>query len=389
MIKTVLMSSITGLTFYSSNLGLFMNLASYSRKYAASKLIATALFATSALPFTTLAQGLPAEVVRAQEQIVPTRIEAVGTLKANESLILRPENTGRIDSIHFSEGSFVKKGSTLIHFDDGLYKAQVAEARARVLLSKTEFDRVDQLFNKGATSGTNRDSALAQLQINQAQLDQAKISLDKMTLKAPFSGIVGLRQFSLGDYITAGSDMLNIVDISKMKLDFKIPEIYLPQVKLGQKLDIKLASFPTEVLTGEVVALSPQISEQGRNILIRASLPNNNNMLRPGLFAKVQLLVKEESNIIVPEQAIIPQGSQFMVYLYKDDKVTPAPIKILKRFQGQVAISGINPGDVVITAGQLKLQPGSPITPIFVDGSAAENKTPDASQSAEKPAGQE
>lgn len=366
-----------------------MNLLSSSRKRAVSKLAVATLFATSALPFTALAQGLPAEVVHAKEQIIPTRIEAVGTLKANESLILRPENTGRIDSIRFNEGSFVKKGSPLIHFDDALYKAQVAEARARVLLSQTEFDRVDKLFNKGATSGTNRDSALAQLQINLAQLDQAKISLDKMTLKAPFSGIVGLRQFSPGDYIVAGSDMLKIVDISKMKLDFKIPEIYLPQVKLGQTLDIKLASFPTHVLTGEVVALSPQISEQGRNILIRASLPNNNNMLRPGLFAKVQLLVKEESNIIVPEQAIIPQGGQFMVYLYKDDKVTPAAIKIIKRFQGQVAITGINAGDVVITAGQLKLQPGSPITPIFVDGSAPESKAPDASQSAEKPAEQE
>jgi len=209
-----------------------------------------------------------------------------------------------------------------------------------------------------------------------------------MTLKAPFSGIVGLRQFSPGDYITAGSDMLKIVDISTMKLDFQIPEIYLPQVKPGQKLEIKLASFPAQALAGEVVAISPQISEQGRNILVRASLPNHKNMLRPGLFAKVQLLVNEEASITVPEEAIIPQGGQFMVYLYKDEKVTPAPIKIVKRFQGQVALTGINEGDIVITAGQLKLQPGSPITPIFVDGTTSEKKVPQA-PAAEKPAEQE
>ena len=351
-----------------------MNSIFSSPKRTVSKLALATIFAASSLPFTAFAQGLPAEVVHAKEQVIPTHIEAVGTLKANESLILRPENTGKIDAIRFTEGSFVKKGSPLVHFDDAIYKARAAEAKARVLLSKTEFQRVDKLFNKGATSGTNRDAALAQLQINLAQLDQAEISLDKMTLKAPFSGIVGLRQFSPGDYITAGSDMLKIVDISTMKLDFKIPEIYLPQIKSGQTLGIKLASFPTQTLTGKVVAISPQISQQGRNILIRARLPNYNNMLRPGLFAKVQLLIKEETYITVPEEAIIPQGGQFMVYLYKDDKVTPAPITIIKRFQGQVALTGINAGDIVITAGQLKLQPGSPITPIFVDGSTPETQ---------------
>lgn len=388
MIKIVLIALIIALTFLSF-IRPIMNSKFSNPKRALSNLALATIFAASSLPFSALAQGLPAEVVHAKEQIIPTHIEAVGTLKANESLILRPENTGRIDAIRFVEGSFVKKGSPLVHFDDAIYKAQVAEAEARVLLSKTEFHRVDKLFNKGAASGTSRDSALAQLQINLAQLDQAKVSLARMTLKAPFSGIVGLRQFSPGDYIIAGSDMLKIVDISKMKLDFQIPEIYLPQVKSGQKLEIKLASFPTQTLTGEVVAISPQISEQGRNILIRASLPNHNNMLRPGLFAKVQLLIKEESYITVPEEAIIPQGGQFIVYLYKDDKVTPAPITIIKRFQGQVALTGINAGDVVITAGQLKLQPGSPITPIFVDGSTDKANPPQEKPSAEKQAEQE
>ena len=366
-----------------------MNSTSSNPKRVFSKIALATLFATACLPFMAIAQGLPAEVVHAKEQIIPTYIEAVGTLKANESLILRPENTGRVDVISFTEGSFVKKGTPLVHFDDAIYKAQVAETEARVLLSKTEFRRVDKLFNKGAASGTSRDSALAQLQINLAQLDQAKVSLARMTLKAPFSGIVGLRQFSPGDYIVAGSDMLKIVDISTMKLDFQIPEIYLPQVKSGQKLEIKLASFPTHSLIGEVVAISPQISEQGRNILVRASLPNHNNMLRPGLFAKVQLLIKEDVSITVPEEAIIPQGGQFMVYLYKDEKVTPAAIKIIKRFQGQVALTGINVDDIVITAGQLKLQPGSPITPIFVDGSVPKANPPQEKQPAEKQAEQE
>lgn len=332
------------------------------------KFAISTLFIASYLPLSAHA-GLPAEVVHATEQRIPTYIEAVGTLKANESLILRPEVTGRIDQISFAEGTLVEKGSPLIHFDDSLFAAQVDEAKARVSLSETEYRRVNKLFKNGATSETTRDSALAQMRINEAQLDQAKITLKKMTLRAPFNGIVGLRQFSPGDYITAGSDMLEIVDINSMKLDFRIPEIYLPQVAIGQTLSISLSAFPGESFTGAVTAISPQISEQGRNILVRALLPNDDKKLRPGLFSKVQLLVNEENLIVVPEQALIPQGTGFLVYLYKDEKVTPVPVQLGQRQKGTIALTGINAGDVVITAGQLKLQPGSPITPIFVDGS--------------------
>ena len=109
------------------------------------------------------------------------------------------------------------------------------------------------------------------------------------------------------------------------------------------------------------------ISEQGRNILVRAILPNADKTLRPGLFAKVQLLVKQQEMIVIPEQALIPQGNSFLVYVYKDEKVTPVPVQLGQRLKGSIAITGIEEGDVVITAGQLKLQPGSPITPIFTD----------------------
>jgi membrane fusion protein (multidrug efflux system) len=179
-----------------------------------------------------------------------------------------------------------------------------------------------------------------------------------------------LRQFSPGDYITAGADMLEIVDIDSMKLDFRIPEVYLPQVAKGQSLIISLTAFPGEKFEGKVTAISPQISEQGRNILIRALLKNTGKKLRPGLFAKVQLLVNEQSLIVIPEEALIPQGQGFLVYTYKDDKVTPVPVQLGQRLKGSIAVTGLNQGDVIITAGQLKLQPGSPITPIFVDGTA-------------------
>jgi membrane fusion protein (multidrug efflux system) len=367
-----------------NNLGLIMNTTFSRHKRRLSTLALSSLLLSLTLSANTSAQGLPAEVVRASEQNVPTYIEAVGTLKANESLILRPEITGRVQKITFSEGHEVNKNATLVQFDASMYRARVNEAKARVKLSEAEYQRVNKLFKNGAISETQRDSALAQMQINEAQLEQSQVSLEKMTLRAPFTGIVGLRQFSPGDYITAGADMLEIVDINSMKLDFRIPEIYLPQVAQGQTLSINLSAFPGEAFEGKVTAISPQISEQGRNILVRALLPNKDKKLRPGLFAKVQLLVKQENLIVIPEEAIIPQGKGFLVYIYKDDKVTPMPVQLGQRMRGSVVISGINVGDVVITAGQLKLQPGSPITPIFVDGSAP---APDSGK--KQPAGQE
>ena len=337
----------------------------YKRRFSA--LTLSSVLLTLTMSANTFAQGLPAEVITASKQSVPTYIEAVGSLKANESLILRPEITGRIDKIAFTEGNLVKKDTALVHFDASMYRAQVNESKARVALSEAEYQRVNKLFKNGAISETHRDSALAQMQINEAQLEQAQVTLQKMTLRAPFTGIVGLRQFSPGDYVMAGTDMLEIVDIDSMKLDFRIPEIYLPQVAQGQTLSINLSAFPSEAFEGKVIAISPQISEQGRSILVRAILPNKDKKLRPGLFAKVQLLVKQEDLIVVPEEALIPQGNGYLVYLYKDDKVTPAPVQLGQRMKGTIAISGIEEGDVVITAGQLKLQPGSPITPIFVD----------------------
>ena len=347
-----------------------MNTTFTRHKRRLSTLALSSVLLSLTLSANTFAQGLPAEVVHANKQNVPSYIEAVGSLKANESLVLRPEITGRVETITFTEGQEVKKDATLVQFDAAMYRAQVNEAKARVALSETEYQRVNKLFKNGSISETVRDSAKAQMQINEAQLEQAQVSLNKMTLRAPFTGIVGLRQFSPGDYITAGADMLEIVDIDSMKLDFRIPEVYLPQVAKGQSLIISLTAFPGEKFEGKVTAISPQISEQGRNILIRALLKNTDKKLRPGLFAKVQLLVNEQSLIVIPEEALIPQGQGFLVYTYKDDKVTPVPVQLGQRLKDSIAVTGLNHGDVIITAGQLKLQPGSPITPIFVDGTA-------------------
>lgn len=339
-----------------------------------SSLIAAVLMFSSLT--TTAAEGqpgLPAEVVKTRKDTVTNDINAVGTLRGNETVTLRPELTAIVKSIDFEEGSKVKKGSLLVQLDDDQYRAQVKEAEARVRQSDAENRRVQKLFRNGVGSETDRDTTLASMEINQAQLELAKINLAKTRIAAPFDGITGLRMFSPGDYINAGTELLEVVDISRMKVDFAIPEIHLTRIAVGQPLDVSLDAFPTETFKGKITAISPLIDEKGRSIRVRGEIDNSDGRLRPGLFAQIRLTTSSEQSLTLPEEALIPQGNQYFVYRVKDKTIEIVPVKIQQRKNTRVAVTGpLNEGDVVVTAGQLKLRPGAPVTPIFVDGSKAD-----------------
>lgn len=315
-------------------------------------------------------QGLPAEVITLKEQTVASNIYSIGTLEADESVLLRPELTGKIISIPFKEGGKVKKGDTLVQLDDAQYRAQVTEAEARVKQSDSENRRVQKLFTKGVGSETDRDSTQATMKINTAQLDMAKINLEKTRIRAPFDGITGLRYFSPGDYVNAGSELVQLVNIDKMKVDFSIPEIHLLNVSVGQSFTIISPAFPGREFVGKVSAISPVIDEKARSISVRGMVDNKEGVLRPGLFAEVVLTTDSKTALSVPEEALIPQGNQYFVYRVIEQKIDMVPITIIQRKKGAVAIAGpLSAGDVIVTAGQLKLQPGSPVTAIFIDGS--------------------
>lgn len=333
-------------------------------------LIPTLLLSISGAHAAEGPQGLPAEVITLQESSMDSNIHSIGTLEADESVVLRPELTGKIIAIPFREGVRVKKGDVLVQIDDAQYRAQVAEAKARVTQSDSENRRAQKLFKQGVGAETDRDLAQANMEINDAQLEMAKINLQKTRIVAPFDGITGLRKFSPGDYINAGTELVQLVNIDKMKVDFSIPEIHLQEVRVGQTFGISLPAFPGRTFVGEISAISPVIDAKGRSISVRGIVNNKEGILRPGLFAEVLLTTNSTSALTVPEEALIPQGSQYFLYRVVDQKIDMVPITILQRKKGSVAISGpLKAGDVIVTAGQLKLQPGSPVTAIFVDGS--------------------
>lgn len=306
----------------------------------------------------------PVEAVEVRVEMVSDEVSAVGTLRSNESVIIRPEIAGRISVIHFDEGEPVEADQTLVSLDDSTHQAELADARATLNLAERTFKRLDELFQKGSTSARERDEALARMESARAALQLFQARLEKTDVNAPFSGILGLRRVSPGDYVTPGQDLVNLEDIDPIKVDFRIPERYLSSLATGQIIRVRVDAFPERAFEGEVYAIDPQIDPAGRSIAIRARIENGDRVLRPGLFARVRLIVDERPDaLVVPEQALVPRGEQRYVFKVVDGKAALTEVQLGQRRAGEVEIlAGLSEGETVITAGQLKIRDGSAVS---------------------------
>lgn len=316
----------------------------------------------------------PVEAVKVRVEMVSEQVSAVGTLRSNESVIVRPEIAGRISSIHFDEGEPVEAGQTLVSLDDSTHQAELADVRASLNLAERNFKRLDELFEKGSTSARERDEALARAESMRAALQLAQARLAKTDVNAPFSGILGLRRVSPGDYVTPGQDMVNLEDIDPIKVDFRIPERFLSSLSTGQIIRVRVDAFPGRSFEGEVYAIDPQVDPTGRSIAIRARVDNADRVLRPGLFARVRLIVDERPDaLVVPEQALVPRGEQRYVFKVVDGKAVLTPVQVGQRHAGKVEIAkGLSEGETVITAGQLKIRDGAPVSILGESGRKGE-----------------
>lgn len=307
----------------------------------------------------------PATVAVASVEIgsVVRNVRAIGTLRAYESVTIRPEISGRITGIHFDEGQRVERGMNLIELDDSVYTAEVKEKTADRRLAELAFDRASKLVERRAASVEDRDIALAQLQADEAALQLAQARLAKTRLRAPFDGIIGLRHVSIGDFVSAGDDLVGLVELDPIKVDFRIGEIHLSDIAPGQTISIQVNAFPDERFTGRVYAIEPQVDINGRAIVIRAELPNTDHRLRPGLFARIDLIVNEAAEaLLVSEDAIVPRGDQHFVYRLIESKAILTEVALGKRKDTFVEITdGLSADDIVITAGQLKLRDGATV----------------------------
>lgn len=315
-------------------------------------------------------RGTAVEVAKVRMAVVKDEIGAVGTLQPNEFVTISPEIEGRIDEILLDEGTPVAAGSPLVRLDDAIYRAELAQAQADLTLAKTNYERAETLFRQRSGTQRTRDEALAALQSAEASFQLAQTRLDKTTIRAPFAGVLGLRQVSPGEFVERGAALVTLQSLDPMKVDFRVPETFLPAVRVGQQIAITVDALGGRAFTGEIYAADPQLDINGRALRLRALVPNPEGELRPGLFVRVTITAAERASaLLVPESAIVPQGGRRLVYRVEDGKVTQAEVRLGKRQAGEVeVVEGLRPGDVVVTAGQQRLREGAAVEVVNPSG---------------------
>lgn len=304
----------------------------------------------------------PVEVVVVKPVMVQEDLLAVGSLRSNESVILRPEVSGRIASIGFRDGQAVKKGQLLVGLDATLNQAEVAQYQAEYDLALSSLKRSEDLARQKFISSSAQETAASNAQVAEARLKLAQARLSKMQIVAPFDGVVGIRGVSLGDYVKDGTDLVNVEDVRNLKVDFRLPERSLSQIQVGQSIEVVADALPNERWQGQIEAVNPRIDANGRSVELRARLDNASGRLRPGMFVRVRVIVGERNGLMVPEEAIVPQGEEFYVYRVVEGAARRVPVKIGVRRAAQVEIvQGVAAGDQVVTAGMRLSRDGQPV----------------------------
>ncbi|WP_265947962.1 efflux RND transporter periplasmic adaptor subunit [Dechloromonas sp. A34] len=316
--------------------------------------------------------AMAVEVARVKASDFSDDAAAVGTLKSNESVVLRPEVAGRVSAIGFRDGAVVGKGDLLLALDAAIQEAELQQAKANLSLARSNHQRNVELLGRKFLSQQAVDSSAATLRVQEAAVQLAEAKFAKTRVKAPFKGVVGLRNVSIGDYVKEGQDLINIEDIATLRADFKLPETYLGRLNKGLIIEVTSDALPGERFKAALDAVDPQVDPVGRSISARARLDNAAGKLRPGMFVRVRLLFGERKAVLlVPEQAIVP-GAQPAVYRVVDGKATLVKVRLGVRRAAQVEVlEGLADGDLVITAGQLKLRPGMAVLAVGEGAPAA------------------
>jgi membrane fusion protein (multidrug efflux system) len=308
--------------------------------------------------------ALPVKAVPAKLARAVIETGAIGSLRADESIMIRPEIAGRIDRIAFDEGQSVRKGALLATLEAAETRALVASARAQAGLDKQRLERAADLQKKGFISQQALDEMQSNYARSAAKLREDEAKLAKSEIRAPFSGVAGLRQVSEGAFVAAGTDIARLEKIDQLKLDFRVPETYLAQLRTGLALTAAVDAFPQVTFPGTIYAIEPAVDEQTRTVLARARVANPRLRLRPGMFARVQLTLGARENAVwIPEEAIVPRGQDSFVFRVVDGRAELVPVQTGTRKVGEVEImKGIAAGDVVVTEGTQRLVPGMQVS---------------------------
>ena len=304
------------------------------------------------------------EVAKVESMTLVDETQAVGSLRSRQGVMLRPEVGGRVKQIFFNDGQRVRKGQLMVQFDDQLPQAQLAQARAEMSIAEANHKRNQELVAQNFISQRSLDESSAALEVSRAKLSLAQATLQRLQVLAPFDGITGLKQINVGDYLKDGADMVNVEDIDAVLLDFRLPERFQAKIRAGQKAQLTVDALPGRPFSAIIQAVDPLIDANGRSVGVRGCIDNRQQQLRPGMFARVNAVFGSRENaLVIPEEAIIPQGGRtFVVKVVQGDKPEAkvserVAVKVGLRLPGKVEIlEGLSAGDTVVTAGHQRLQ---------------------------------
>jgi membrane fusion protein (multidrug efflux system) len=310
--------------------------------------------------------------VVAQRAIWPSTLSVIGTAEAIQGVTVSADLPGTIDKIHFESGQWVHAGDILVELDTRQERAQLASLEAQRDLARINYDRAQQLVKAGVISRSDYDNATTQQKATEAQVGDIRAAIARKTIHAPFSGVLGIRQVSLGQYLAAGQAIVSLQSLSPIYVNFGVPQQDTPKIVTGHVLRVTNSDLPGMSFTGRITALDSVINEQTRNIQVQAIVTNKENKLRPGMFVQVELPLGSPREVVpVPASAInyAPYGdSVFVVTDMKDAKgnsyrgVRQQIVKIEGSRGDQVAItSGLNPGDEIVSSGVFRLRNGAPV----------------------------
>ena len=287
-------------------------------------------------------------------------INTIGTLVPCDSVDLKSEVNAKVDKIFFSDGSIVKKGDLLIQFDESLAQAEVREAEARYRKERIEYELLDKLAGRGAAAKIKKEQAYSDMQTASAQLNSAKLKLERHKILAPFGGMTGIKHISVGQFIQSGTDLVKLVDNHPLKVDFSVAEVDIDKIYVSQGIEVYVGGDALQSYSAKISAIEPESDKVSHSFKVRAILdvPEeiaiNSQILKPGRFVKVRITVNEgEQGIVVPESAVEKSGNENMLYVVSDGIAIRRLVTTGMRKNGNVEIiTGVNEGDLVITKGK-------------------------------------
>jgi membrane fusion protein (multidrug efflux system) len=261
-------------------------------------------------------------------------------------------------AVGFTDGARVARGAVLVSLDRSVSEAELEQVRAELALARANFERTSELASRNFVSQSAKDQAAANLKVIEARVRLAEARLAKLDIRAPFDGVMGLRNIGTGDYIKDGNDLAVIEDIRTMKVDLRLPERYFGRIKPGQSVAITVDSMPGQTFTARIKAIDTQVDANGRSLLARGEMANPGGALRTGMFAKARVVLRETpAALMIPEEAVVPIGADSFVYRVQEGKAQRVKVSLGQRLEGRVEVlSGLSEGDPIVTAGQLRLQ---------------------------------